>query len=223
MSQQDIDNFIRMENKLRDYIKEFQDDEVNICCNEAEREKLLSLIPVVKVVGENHDLDIKSDVACAIILVLYYGMNLTEGSIEYKTDILLSIVLNFITIDYAIRYINEIGYYQYYKDNRVAALKREYESSWQQEYNEARGEYNEARGDKDKERAIQKKARNKIFDDNLREKWKEDAEKWVNEKYKTHWKQTLNLAQISDIPKLNITEEQRKLLDKIIKLLLIFL
>jgi len=124
MSQQDIDNFIRMENKLRDYIKEFQDDEVNICCNEAEREKLLSLIPVVKVVGENHDLDIKSDVACAIILVLYYGMNLTEGSIEYKTDILLSIVLNFITIDYAIRYINEIGYYQYYKDNRVAALKR---------------------------------------------------------------------------------------------------
>jgi len=168
MSQQDTDNFIRMENKLRDYIKEFSKlmpgYKANICCNEAERKKLLSLIPVIKVVGENHNLDIKSDVACAIILVLYYGMNLAENSIEYKTDILLSILLNFITIDYAIRYIDEMGFYQFYKNNRVKTLEREYGSSWQQEYNEARG-------DKDKERAIQKKARNKIFDDNLREKW----------------------------------------------------
>jgi len=48
----------------------------------------------------------------------------------------------------------------------------------------------------------------------LREKWKEDAENWVNEKYKTHWEQP------RDIPKLNITEGQHELLDKINKIII---
>lgn len=201
MDRQDKNNFKSMEEKIKAYIKQFSKSllpgyKPNICCNEEERAKLLSLIPVVKVVGENHDMDIKSNIACAIILVLYYGMNLTETGHEYNTDILLSILLDFITIDKAISYIGKKDLFQLYIDNREKALKREWSSSWDQEWINAAG-------DKAKEQDIQKRARADIEKNNLNEKWKEEAKEWVKNKYKYV------------MPSLNLTEGQQNTLDKI--------
>ena len=197
MDRQDMNNFIKMEEKIKEYIKQFSKSLIpgynpNICCSEEERTRLLSLIPVIKVVGEHHD----TNVACAIILVLYYGMNLTETGYEYNTDILLSILLNFITIKNAIGYIGKTDVYKLYRESRKKTLKREYESSWQQEWIDAAG-------DKDKERDIQKRARETMERNNLREKWKEEADKWVKDRYKYV------------IPNLNLTEGQRNVIDKI--------
>lgn len=201
MDRQDINNFKSMEEKIKAYIKQFSKSllpgyKPNICCNEEERAKLLSLIPVVKVVGENHDMDIKSNIACAIILVLYYGMNLTETGHEYNTDILLSILLDFITIEKAISYIGKKDLFQLYIDNREKALKREWLSSWDQEWIKAAG-------DKAKEQDIQKRAREDVEKNDLKEKWKEEAKKWVKNKYKYV------------MPSLNLTEGQQNTLDKI--------
>ena len=80
-------DFNMVENRLKEFLQ--LEGAENICCTPAEKEKILSLIPLVLQMGSKIDIDLTYEDASAILLVVYHSLNLDEWGQPIKVLLLV--------------------------------------------------------------------------------------------------------------------------------------